>query len=546
MTWSVPLVSGDMLPLSIDRGQVAFIVGANGSEKSALVQYIVTSSGNRARIRRISAHRRAWFRSGNIDMTPHTRRQFDQNTTGRESRYESRWMDEYEDARQSAVLFDLVAQENNRAREIARCVDGRDTDQAEKIASETKSPFARINEILSLGTLSIALENSNDEEILARHRDAGTTYSIAQVSDGERNAAIIAANVLTVAPDTVVLIDEPERHLHRAIIEPFLSALFMQRPDCSFVISTHEVSLPSAFPRAPALLVRACRWQSTAASGWDIHVIEAGAPIPEDLRRAILGARKRILFVEGNEGSMDRRLYEFLFPPDLSVVPKEGCTSVIRAVRGLREFSELHHIQAFGLIDRDDRSTQDVDRLAEGGVYALELCSVESLYYCSDSLGAVAERQAGSFGRDAGEMVEAAQRAALESLGESGVAERMAARRCERRLRDDLYSHIPKWQQIADAATARIDVSVECPYSEELSFESLVCEQQLDRLIARYPLRESRVYSCIARALELPSSRTYEDSVLARLQADDELVTRLRGHVGRLSEQLFAEGSSAK
>ena len=330
------------------------------------------------------------------------------------------------------------------------------------------------------------------------------------MSDGERNAAITAANVLTVEPDTVVLIDEPERHLHRAIIEPFLSALFMQRPDCSFVISTHEVSLPSAFPRAPVLLVRACRWESTVASAWDVHVIDAGAPIPEDLRRAILGARKRILFVEGNEGSMDRRLYEFLVP-DLSVVPKEGCTSVMRAVRGLRDSSELHHIQAFGLIDRDDRSNDDVDRLAEGGVYALELCSVESLYYCSESLIAVAERQAASFGRDAGEMVEAARRGALESLGESGLAERMAARRCERRLRNDLYSHVPKWQQIAAAATARIDVHVECPYSAELRlFKSLVRDKQLDRLIARYPLRESRVFSCIARALELPSSRTYE------------------------------------
>ncbi|WP_442947933.1 AAA family ATPase [Nostoc sp.] len=44
----------------------------------------------------------------------------------------------------------------------------------------------------------------------------GTPYSIAELSDGERNALLIAANVLTVKNGTLVLIDEPERHLHRS------------------------------------------------------------------------------------------------------------------------------------------------------------------------------------------------------------------------------------------------------------------------------------------------------------------------------------------
>ena len=35
---------------------------------------------------------------------------------------------------------------------------------------------------------------------------------------------ILAANVLTVDAGTVLLIDEPERHLHRSIIEPYPGA----------------------------------------------------------------------------------------------------------------------------------------------------------------------------------------------------------------------------------------------------------------------------------------------------------------------------------
>ena len=75
------------------------------------------------------------------------------------------------------------------------------------------------------------------------------------MSDGERSAALIAATVLTVKPETVLLIDEPELHLHRAIIEPFLLALFKQRTDCAFVVSTHEIALPMAHPDARVLMV---------------------------------------------------------------------------------------------------------------------------------------------------------------------------------------------------------------------------------------------------------------------------------------------------
>ena len=133
-----------------------------------------------------------------------------------------------------------------------------------ELASESVSPFVQLNELLALGTLTVSLENSNDEEILARHGNDGVPFSIAQMSDGERNAVMIAANVLTVEPETILLIDEPERHLHRAIIEPFLSALFEQRPDCAFVISTHEIALPVANPEADVLMVRSCRWAKKA------------------------------------------------------------------------------------------------------------------------------------------------------------------------------------------------------------------------------------------------------------------------------------------
>ena len=184
----------------------------------------------------------------------------------------------------------MVAKENARARSIARYIDGQDSQRAVEFASESESPFDQLNELLALGTLVVSLQNSKDEEILAWHKNDGTSFSIAQMSDGERNAAIIAATVLTVEPETVLLIDEPERHLHRSIIEPFLSALFDRRQDCAFIVSTHEIALPVANPKARVLMVRSCEWDGGTAKAWDIEILEENAKLPEELRRDILAA----------------------------------------------------------------------------------------------------------------------------------------------------------------------------------------------------------------------------------------------------------------
>ena len=61
---------------------------------------------------------------------------------------------------------------------------------------------------------------------------------------GKEPKDIIAAEVLTAKPDTLVLLDEPERHLHRSIISPLLNSLISKRRDCSFIVSTHLVTEP--------------------------------------------------------------------------------------------------------------------------------------------------------------------------------------------------------------------------------------------------------------------------------------------------------------
>ena len=489
----------------------------------------------------MSAHRQTWLQSGSIDITPQRRKQFDVNSTHEEMQDRSRWRDADPHGRLSAVLFDLVAKENARARRIARHVDSGNTEEAINTSVESTSPFDQLNGLLGVGTMLVTLENSNDEEILARHKDGNGTFSIAQMSDGERNAAILAATVLTVDPGTLLLIDEPERHLHRSIIEPFLSALFEQREDCPFVVSTHEVALPVATPEARCLVVRSCRWNGEKASEWDLELLKPNVEIPEDLKRAIFGSRKRILFVEGESNSLDQQLYSALFP-DVLVESKGNFTDVQKAVIGIQESKKHHNVEALGLIDRDDREKEEVNSLAESGVFALDVHSVESLFYCSDSISAVAQRQAQSLGRDADDLIRMANQNAISALMQEDLAKRMASRRCEGRVRNEVSRQIPGWKSIK--TTENIEISVESPYDAELArFNDLLHKKKLDDLVARYKLRESRAFDAIAKALELTSRKTYEQMLVTQIRNDDDLARRLKERIGPLSDELSGDSS---
>ena len=532
----------DPMELTVRNGDQLFIVGPNGSGKSALIQRFASKNArnsNPNKIKRISAHRQTWFDSPNIDITPAGRQQYESQRLSHDRGNASRFYDSNAKNDLSAIRFDLVAKENARSRSIANHVDNQELTEAQRISAELPSPFDQINELLNRGTLTVKLENSDDQTLLARHPQ-GDSFTISEMSDGERNAMIIAAHVITAEPGTVLVIDEPERHLHRSIIQPLLSALFaLRRKDCAFIIATHEIMLPVANPEARVLILRSCQWHGNQCVAWDADVLEPNAEIPEDLKLAILGSRQKILFVEGQPGSLDFSLYTALFP-SISVIPKGSCEEVRRAVDGLRESHNFHYVRAFGIIDRDDLTDEEVEELADKDIFALDVSSVEALYYCSDAITAVACRQSESLEVDTNELITSMKHKTLEVLKNKGIAERLAARRCQRQIQELALSTIPNWESIRDNPNQPICVSIDpTPYSEELNhFKKCVKEGNLDKLIARYPLRESRALHAIATSLGCHNQQVYERMVLTRIRNDNQLACKLRERIGPLSETL--------
>ena len=539
MILNIPRITGSDLSIELGDGDHLFMVGPNGSGKSALIQHLVSSHG-KDKIRRIIAHRQTAFHSERANFRYPDRGEFEKQIRNWDMQPDARWKEDHQfgQEKQLAVLSDLIDKENFQARTIRDLVRDDEFCKARKNSSKSASPFGQINELFRIGILSATLKLTNDGQILAHHGDEDKAFSIAEMSDGERSAAIMAATVLTIEPGTVLLIDEPERHLHRSIIEPFLSALFVQRKDCAFIVSTHEIALPIANPDARTLMIRSCQWDGREAKAWDVDLLEATADLPEDLKLAVLGARRKILFVEGTTGSLDSPLYDTLFP-GISVIPKGSCTDVQRAVSGLQGSQELHHVEAFGLIDRDDRPSDEIEQLGKTNVFALDVCSTEALYYCSDTISEIAHWQAKSLGSEADNLIEIAKTGAIDALKKDGLAERMAARRCERRVRNQLFASLPDWKAIQINETSTINLCLDSPYSDELiRFRKLVSEQRLDELIAHYPLRESPIFDIIAKSLECHNRWNYQRMVLARVRDNQNLSSKLKARINPLSRTL--------
>jgi ABC-type cobalamin/Fe3+-siderophores transport system ATPase subunit len=117
----IPLTTGGPLAFSVDVGQVVFVLGANGTGKSSLMQRFYNAHSGSAR--RISASRQTWFDSNVVSLTPQGKKQTEKQIVHADSQPESRWKEHHSAARASIAIYDLIDAENVRARAITGAVD---------------------------------------------------------------------------------------------------------------------------------------------------------------------------------------------------------------------------------------------------------------------------------------------------------------------------------------------------------------------------------------------------------------------------------------
>lgn len=516
--------------IELKPGQQIYVLGANGTGKSALMHKAYVANPHS---RRILAHRKTWFESNSSGLTASQRNQTVRQVHSQNNREDSRWRDNLANERTNLCLFNLIDAINVLARQMDEAVRADDAAKVTELR-KTEQPLKVINNLFATANLPIAFALDEGDQFFAT-KSGSERYSIAQLSDGERNAFVIAAEVLTAPADSLVIIDEPERHLHRSIISPLLTALFDAREDCAFLVSTHEVELPIDNSDADVLLIRACRWTGNSVDAWDTDLISQPSEIPNDIKRGILGARRKLLFVEGQSASLDRQLYEILFP-NISVVPVGSCVEVERAVAGVASTGAQHWVTAYGIVDLDNRTREQVADLAARGLYSIPHYSIESIYYSNLIVGEVAGRQAGVTGESADELQAAASSAVIADV--QGHRDRLCRLMVLQVADTELSRNSPDTKDI-ERGTLGIALDLAAILAEEqLRFDTLIANEDSDGLIARYPVRTTPALQSIALALGFRTRAKYESAVRKLLIDSEECRASVRELFGSLGAEL--------
>ena len=199
-------------------------------------------------------------------------------------------------------------------------------------------------------------------------------YAFNNLSDGEKAVFYYVGHVLLVEPNSYIIVDEPENHLHLAICNKLWDRLEQQRPDCKFIYLTHNLDFAAS--RTNTTLIWNKRF--TPPSTWDFEIIEPDGTLPSTLLMEVLGSRKIVCFCEGKDKScLDYKLYSTLFP-EYTVIPVGGHLDVINYTNAFNKLP-FRPNDAVGIIDGDCHRPEQIAKWKEQGIYTLPINEIENL-----------------------------------------------------------------------------------------------------------------------------------------------------------------------
>ncbi len=436
--------------IKLQPGSSTFFVGANGSGKTRLAAKAEGMWGEKAH--RISAHRslslnptvakisekkaRAGLRYGYADV---------QDGRGLDYRNGSRWAGKTE----TYLLNDfdflvqaLFADQSNVALQTHNAV------HAGEIGSPELTRLQKLTVIWDRVLPDRTLRTTGDDINVSG--DGKEFYSAAEMSDGERAVFYMLGQVLLAEPDSVLIFDEPELHVHRAILGRLWDEAEATRPDCAFLVITHDLEFAASRPGQKFVIRR-----HQAPDQWEIESVPEDSGFSEEIATLILGSRKPILFVEGTGVSLDLAIYRACYP-EWTVMPRGACENVIHAVSTMRNNASLTRITCSGIVDADDYSEEEKDNLAKLGVIVLPVSEIENLFLLPDVATAVLEDEK-YHGQDLQAKLDSLKDEVFSLVAKQGSIDEVVLRYCRRRIDRTLkkidLKAAPTTVDLADAYT---------------------------------------------------------------------------------------------
>jgi len=508
--------------IEVRCGEVTFFVGGNGTGKSSLVNTLYRTHANDNSVY-VAAHRKNTFDNDVIDFSNSDYKNAIQRVLGdsrsNTSRYRTSWEND-------SISLPIVRLKN---RTIANAVENinqlKDGVKVEDLV--LRNDIDKVNEIFKSSgfNLEFLIDKESNLAVDNFSYNPKKTYPLSRMSDGEKSALIICCEVLCAQSGALIVLDEPERHLHKRIVSLLLSNLIESRRDCAFIISTHELTLPSFFKDSTVISVKNCHYVNDNTIKWDISIIkkydETLNGLDEQVKADVLGGRDNMLFVEGTQSSLDAGLYGALFKKT-SVISKEKCDLVEQAVKGLRNTPSAHWINAIGIIDNDNKVPLQIANLNSNFVFSLSVHSIESIYYHPKIINwvlcAVEET---NLTNTVEECFDKVCGIIHDSLLEK--KEHLCCRAIEKKIRAEIMSSIPTQRDIREGLNYSKSIDISNFLSDEIThFENLINSSDYESLISRYPIRETNLLTPVAKQCGFVDRKRYEMNVVRVIENNIE------------------------
>ncbi|WP_295729261.1 DUF4435 domain-containing protein [uncultured Muribaculum sp.] len=223
--------------------------------------------------------------------------------------------------------------------------------------------------------------------LLFSRKDDGDAYSQMRLSDGEKAVLYIFGAAVLAPQGAVVFVNSPEMFLHPSIMGMIWDKVEALRPDCTWIYTTHNVEFVASRPQSTVVWVRG---YDAEAQRWDYAVLPAGAPLDDEIYTTIVGARKPVLFIEGDGShSIDAKLYPLVFT-NYTVRSLGSCNKVIEATRTFNDLNSFHHLDSHGIVDRDRRDAHEVAYLRKKRIFVPDVAEIENILMLEEVVRAVA------------------------------------------------------------------------------------------------------------------------------------------------------------
>ncbi len=225
-------------------------------------------------------------------------------------------------------------------------------------------------------------------KLLFRRQGEDDAYMSKRLSDGEKAVLFYLGAVLYAPKNSIIFIDSPSMFLHSVVSNALWNEIENMRQDCAFVYTTHDLEFAVSRTDTKVVWVRD---YDVANNQWEYSVLQENTGLPDGVYLSIIGARKPVLFIEGDsQHSIDSKLYPLIFP-EFTVKPLGSCNKVIETVRTFNDQSSFHHLDSYGIVDRDRRDIKEVEYLRHKKILVPDVAEVENLLLLEDVIKAVAE-----------------------------------------------------------------------------------------------------------------------------------------------------------